>query len=66
MKILYRAGKENSNADALSRSPYLPAPAVDIAEDEVQVSALIAGSSGGRTDQRYWGGRSRARHLTLR
>ena len=47
VKILYRAGKENSNADALSRSPYLPAPAVGIAEDEVQVSALIAGSFGG-------------------
>ena len=47
MKILYRAGKENSNADALYRSPYLPAPAVGIAEDEVQVSALIAGSFGG-------------------
>ena len=49
VKILYRAGKENSNADALSRSPYLPAPAVGIAEDEVQVSALIAGSSGGES-----------------
>ena len=40
VKILYRAGKENSNADALSRRPYLPAPAVGI-------SALIAGSFGG-------------------
>ena len=42
MKILYRAGKENSNADALSRSPCLPAPAVGIAEDEVQVANLAS------------------------
>ena len=42
VKILYRAGKENSNADALSRSPCLPAPAVGIAEDEVQVATLTS------------------------
>ena len=38
--IVYRAGKENLNADALSRCPQLPAPAVGLAQDEVQISAL--------------------------
>ena len=42
VRIVYRAGKENKNADALSRSPLLPAPAVGIGEDEVQVSSLIS------------------------
>ena len=37
VKIVYRPGRENSNADALSRRPLLPAPAVGIAEDEMQV-----------------------------
>ena len=45
IKIQYRAGRENNNADALSRSPYLPAPAVGIAEDEVQVSTIAADDS---------------------
>ena len=43
--IQYRAGKENKNADALSRSPHLPAPAVGIAEDEVQVSTVTLNST---------------------
>ena len=38
--IQYRAGWENKNADALSRSPCRPAPAIGIAEDEIQVSTL--------------------------
>ena len=42
VKILYRARRENSNVDALSRSPCLPAPAVGIAEDEVQVATLTS------------------------
>ena len=42
LKILYRAGRENTNADALSRSPHLPAPVVGIGEDEVQVSTIAA------------------------
>ena len=37
MKIVYRPGREDSNADALSRHPQLPAPIVGIAEDKVQV-----------------------------
>ena len=42
VKILYRAGRENTNADALSRSPHLPAPVVGIGEDEVEVSTIAA------------------------
>ena len=38
--IRYRAGHENRNADALSRSPMLPAPDVGIAEAEFQVSLV--------------------------
>ena len=45
IKIQYRSGRENNNADALSCSPYLPAPAVGIAEDEVQVSIIAAEDS---------------------
>ena len=40
VKIVYRAGKENKNADALSRTPVSPAPRVGIAEEEVQVSPI--------------------------
>ena len=40
VKILYRPGRENSNADALSLHPLLPAPAIGIAEDEMQVSRI--------------------------
>ena len=35
--IVYCPGRENSNADALSQHPQLPARVVGIAEDEVQV-----------------------------
>ena len=40
VRIVYRAVKENKNADALSRSPVSPAPQTDIAEDEVQVTSV--------------------------
>ena len=40
VKIVYRAGKENKNADALSRTPVSPAPRVGKAEEEVQVSPI--------------------------
>ena len=36
--------RRNSNADALSRNPSLPAPPVGIAEDEVQVANLTSDS----------------------
>ena len=39
---IYRAGRDNANADALSRQPYLPAPAVGTADDEVQVLSIEA------------------------
>ena len=42
VKIVYRPGRENTNADALSRHPLLPAPVVGVAEDEVQVSRVSA------------------------
>ena len=42
VRIIYRAGKENRNADALSRSPVSPAPQVGIAEGEVQVLPVRA------------------------
>ena len=47
VKIVYRPGRENANADALSRHPLLPAPAVGIAEDEVQVSIVSVGGGEG-------------------
>ena len=47
MKIVYRPGRENANADALSHHPLLPAPAVGIAEDEVQVSIVSVGGGEG-------------------
>lgn len=42
VNIQYRAGRENRNADALSRSPNLPPPVIGTAEDEVQVSTVTA------------------------
>ena len=38
--IIYRPGRENGNADALSRMPHLPAPVEGIGEDLVQVSVV--------------------------
>ena len=38
--IVYRAGRENVSADALSRSPYHSPPVVGIAEGEVQVASV--------------------------
>ena len=42
IQISYRAGRENQNADALSRSPYSSSPAVGIAEGEVQVASVTS------------------------
>lgn len=41
IKIKYRAGKENLNADALSQSPHAPAPT----HEEVQVAAMNSADS---------------------
>ena len=43
VEIVYCYGKENTNADALSRQPYLDAPSQGIAESEVQVAAVRDG-----------------------
>ena len=40
INILYRSGKANTNADALSRNPYLPAPQEGIGESELQVAVV--------------------------
>ena len=40
--IVYRAGKENVVADALSRSPHNPAPVEGLAESEVQVAQVAS------------------------
>ncbi len=40
VNIVYRSGKENANADALSRNPVSPSPAQPIAEGDVQVFAV--------------------------
>ena len=40
VNIIYRAGRENKSADALSRSPVSPAPSHGIGQDEAQVAAL--------------------------
>ena len=37
---MYRAGRLNSSADALSRSPHGAAPSEGVAESEVQVASL--------------------------
>ena len=49
VKILYRPGKVNTNADALSRCLQAPAPHEGLAELEVQVAAVESEvTSGGR------------------
>ena len=53
--IRYRAGRENVNADALSRSPRLPAPNVGIAQDEVQVSTMSSASLQDDSDEQDTG-----------
>lgn len=40
VKIVYRSGKTNLSADALSRSPHMPAPIEGIAQTDVQVSVV--------------------------
>ena len=40
IKIVYRPGKSNMNADALSRCPVAKAPAEGVAESELQVAAI--------------------------
>ena len=40
--IVYRAGRENASADALSRSPYNPPPSQGIAQGETEVAAVTA------------------------
>ena len=40
--IMYRAGKENVAADALSRSSVFPNPAQGIGQGEMQVSVVIS------------------------
>ena len=40
MHIVYRAGRENASADALSRHPREPAPLQGIGQDETQVAAV--------------------------
>ena len=44
VNIIYRSGKANTNADALSRNPYAPAPPEGIAENEIQVAAVSSSS----------------------
>ena len=38
--VVYRSGRTNTNADALLRNPYLPAPQEGIGESELQVAAV--------------------------
>ena len=42
VQIVYRAGRENVGADALSRSPHAPAPYKGIGEEEMQVAVVSA------------------------
>ncbi len=44
VKIVYRSGKSNTNADALSRSPVDPAPTEGLGEGELQVAAVTCES----------------------
>ena len=42
---MYRAGKDNLHADALSCQPYLPAPDEGMAHGDVQVCAISTAQS---------------------
>ena len=42
--IIYRAGRDNANADALSRNPQLPPPTEDMADTNVQVAVVTTSS----------------------
>ena len=42
VEIVYRAGKDNLHADALSQQPHFPAPAEGVAQGDVQVCAVSA------------------------
>ena len=44
VNIIYRSGKAITNADALSRNSYVPAPPEGIAENEIQVAAVSSSS----------------------
>ena len=46
VKIVYRAGRENVSADALSRSPHDPAPLEGVGEDEMQISQVQSQATG--------------------
>ena len=43
--IIYRPGKENCNADALSRQPHALAPQEGVAEGEVQICGITSNTS---------------------
>ena len=45
IKIRYRAGKENQNADALSRNPHSPVPVSGMVDGEVQMATISMGST---------------------
>ena len=45
VSVVYRSGKENANADALSRNPVDPAPESAIGEGDVQVFAVTASTT---------------------
>ena len=46
VEIVYRSGKDNTNADALSRNPQLPAPADDVADMDVQIASITSRDPG--------------------
>ena len=45
VKIVYRAGRLNGSADALSRDPHGEAPSEGVAEREVQVASVHSGAA---------------------